>query len=232
MGQAQSKSRPSQEPISSTAMHTSLFGTTFSMRKNVRYGAGSKRQCSRLHTRRTTLATPSAVQSGRTTNLLFLVTGMAQGTSAVSTSIKQFPRPQSVLEILVIFVPNPTTEHACNPDWFRSPRSKWRADTESEHCARFNASDPNVQGLLGMIPLPTRRSSGAEFYNTLSLTPNNWREELIRVDHNLSDKERLTFRFIHDSWETLNSVPLWTNGGRFQRSRPTSRALESVWFLA
>jgi hypothetical protein len=40
-------------------------------------------------------------------------------------------------------------------------------------------------------------------YNT------HWREELIRVDHNLTENERLTFRYIHDSWGTVNQGPLW-----------------------
>ncbi len=72
-------------------------------------------------------------------------------------------------------------------------------------------SDPNVQGLLGMIPLPTQ---GNAYITTIS-QPTNWREELIRIDHNISDKERLTFRYIHDSWTTINPVPLWTNQGSF-----------------
>ncbi len=79
----------------------------------------------------------------------------------------------------------------------------------------FNASDPNVQALLGYIPLPTTGSPGAEFYNTNISLPTNWREELVRVDHNLTSNERLTFRFIHDSWDTVTSTPLWTNAGSF-----------------
>jgi hypothetical protein len=75
----------------------------------------------------------------------------------------------------------------------------------------FNASDPTVQGLLGMISLPTQGNS----YITTISQPTNWREELLRVDHNISDKERLTFRYIHDSWQTINPVPLWTNAGSF-----------------
>jgi hypothetical protein len=74
-----------------------------------------------------------------------------------------------------------------------------------------DSTDPNLQGLLGMIPLPTQ---GGSYITTIS-QPTNWREELFRVDQNISDKERLTFRFIHDSWETLNPVPLWTNTGSF-----------------
>jgi hypothetical protein len=75
----------------------------------------------------------------------------------------------------------------------------------------FNSGDPNVQSLLGMIPLPTQ----GNLYLTTITQPTNWREELIRVDHNFTDKERLTFRYIHDSWTTLNPVPLWTNAGSF-----------------
>jgi hypothetical protein len=74
-----------------------------------------------------------------------------------------------------------------------------------------NTSDPNIQGLLGMIPLPTQ---GNEYTATIT-QPTNWRQELIRVDHNLSEKERLTFSYIHDSWYTLNPNPLWTNQGSF-----------------
>src|SRR6202022_4660550 len=46
--------------------------------------------------------------------------------------------------------------------------------------------------------------------NTIS-TPTTWREELIRIDHNLTDNYRLTFRYIHDSWQTVVPHPLWGN---------------------
>src|SRR6185369_13103256 len=49
--------------------------------------------------------------------------------------------------------------------------------------------------------------------------PTNWREELIRVDHNFTDKVRGTFRYIHDSWQTTTAVPLWTNAGSFPTSQ-------------
>jgi hypothetical protein len=74
-----------------------------------------------------------------------------------------------------------------------------------------NPSDPNVQGLLGMIPLPNQGNA----FTAVVSQPTNWRQELIRVDHNLSDSERLTFRYVHDSWYTLNPTPLWTNQGSF-----------------
>ncbi|HZR56508.1 MAG TPA: carboxypeptidase regulatory-like domain-containing protein [Terriglobales bacterium] len=79
----------------------------------------------------------------------------------------------------------------------------------------FNANDPNVQALLALIPAPNAGSGANSFYNASPIQPTNWREELIRVDHNISSKERVTFRYIHDSWDTINAVPLWTNAGSF-----------------
>jgi hypothetical protein len=49
--------------------------------------------------------------------------------------------------------------------------------------------------------LPTYVSNPS--YNT------HWREELIRIDHNLTENQRLTFRYIHDTWGTVNQGPLW-----------------------
>jgi len=80
-------------------------------------------------------------------------------------------------------------------------------------------NDPNVQALLPMIPLPTQGQPGAELFNVATVLPTTWREELIRLDHNLSSKERLSFRFIHDSWDTVTSTPLWTNAGSFPTTR-------------
>jgi hypothetical protein len=79
----------------------------------------------------------------------------------------------------------------------------------------FNAGDPNVQALLGMIPLPTTGVPGAEIFQASPAQATAWREELLRVDHNFNDKVRAMFRFAHDSWSTTNAFPLWTNGGSF-----------------
>jgi hypothetical protein len=38
---------------------------------------------------------------------------------------------------------------------------------------------------------------------------------LFRIDHNVTDNVRASFRYIHDSWDTLNPTPLWTNVGSF-----------------
>jgi len=79
----------------------------------------------------------------------------------------------------------------------------------------FNINDPNIQALLPMISGANSGTPGAEFFNSASVLPTTWREELVRVDHNLTSNERLSFRFIHDSWNTVTNVPLWTNAGSF-----------------
>src|SRR5437899_1102533 len=79
----------------------------------------------------------------------------------------------------------------------------------------FNPSDPTIQGLLSEISPPTGGSGTDSVFVASPVQPTNWREELIRIDHNLTDKQRLTFRFIHDSWDTVTAVPLWTNQGSF-----------------
>src|SRR5215475_9414541 len=37
-----------------------------------------------------------------------------------------------------------------------------------------------------------------------------WREELFRVDHDLSSRLRLSFRYIHDAWDTTVLSPQWS----------------------
>ena len=90
----------------------------------------------------------------------------------------------------------------------------------------FAANQAVAQALLTMIPAPTGANastcvpgsgSGSNqcFFTAAPAQGTNWREELVRVDHNFSDKIRATFRFIHDSWQTTTAVPLWTNQTTF-----------------
>src|ERR1700728_4102912 len=74
-----------------------------------------------------------------------------------------------------------------------------------------NQLTPTATGtaLLPLIPLPTLDTPGASIYNTNVSLPTNWREELVRVDQNITDHERATFRYIHDSWTTLEPGPIW-----------------------
>jgi hypothetical protein len=73
--------------------------------------------------------------------------------------------------------------------------------------------------LTALIPQPNF-SSGAipgvndQWYLPPTL-PMKWRQELFKIDHNISDKVRASFRYIHDSWNEQYPVPLWTDGTTF-----------------
>ena len=68
------------------------------------------------------------------------------------------------------------------------------------------------QALLALIPTPTYTdpNTGIGNYVANVVTPTSWREELIRVDHNINDKWHATFRFTHDSWKTVSPTSQWT----------------------
>jgi hypothetical protein len=81
-----------------------------------------------------------------------------------------------------------------------------------------NPNDPNVQALLSLIPAPNFGQvtvPGSALFHEIFSQPTTWREDLVKIDHNFTDKQRLSFRYIHDSWNTLNPVPLWTDAGSF-----------------
>jgi hypothetical protein len=83
-----------------------------------------------------------------------------------------------------------------------------------------NQLTPTAQAnaLLPLIPNPTLDTPGQAIYNTNVSLPTNWREELFRIDHNITDHERATFRYIHDSWTTLEPGSIWDTA-----SFPTSQ---------
>jgi hypothetical protein len=76
--------------------------------------------------------------------------------------------------------------------------------------------DPNAQAILAEIPQSNADPSvcgGAPIVGCFNASPANkttWREELVRVDHNFSPKLRATFRYIHDSWQTVVPTTLWS----------------------
>ncbi len=67
------------------------------------------------------------------------------------------------------------------------------------------------KALLAIIPSANTTNGGFPAVSQTISSPTTWREQLIRVDHNLSDNYRLTFRYIHDSWQTVVPNPLWGN---------------------
>ena len=77
----------------------------------------------------------------------------------------------------------------------------------------------NFTGIDGMYTTGQAAGSPIPVYVSDPSLPTTWREQLIRVDHNLTDSERLTFRYIHDSWKTVNENALWGNGSSFDNLR-------------
>jgi len=80
----------------------------------------------------------------------------------------------------------------------------------------FSTIDTNSQALLNsnLIPLPNSttgcNSTIGSCYDAVISEPTHWRQELIRVDQNLTSKLRASFRYIHDSWDTITPVPQWS----------------------
>jgi len=72
--------------------------------------------------------------------------------------------------------------------------------------------DPNAQTLMQLIAPPNFGSGAQSFYIASPSYPTSWREELIRVDQNITSKVRLMVHYIHDSWSTVNPTPLWSTG--------------------
>jgi hypothetical protein len=83
----------------------------------------------------------------------------------------------------------------------------------------FAASATVDQALNALIPQPNQASGNVgstldQWYLPPTL-PTHFREELFRIDQNVTDKLRANFRYIHDSWDQTYPVPLWTNGTNF-----------------
>lgn len=89
--------------------------------------------------------------------------------------------------------------------------------------------DPTSQAILAtnLLPAPNSASGCNSTVSTpanlacyvTSVSPSTyWREELFRIDHNLSASEILSFRYVHDAWDTTVLTPQW---GLVQNSFPS-----------
>jgi len=89
--------------------------------------------------------------------------------------------------------------------------------------------DPTSQALLntGLLPAPNSvggcnspvSSPSNPACYVASVSPStNWSESLFKIDHNFSNTEILSARYIHDSWDTNVLTPQW---GLVQNSFPT-----------
>jgi hypothetical protein len=76
-----------------------------------------------------------------------------------------------------------------------------------------NKVTPTATGtaLLALIPQANTTNGPFSAVTETVASPTTWREELLRVDQNLTSNYRLTFRYIHDSWQTVVPNPLWGN---------------------
>jgi len=80
--------------------------------------------------------------------------------------------------------------------------------------------DPVAQAFLGtnLLPAPNAAAgcnspvstpSNPACYNASISPSTNWKESLLRIDHDLTKSEILSLRFIHDSWNTTVLTPQW-----------------------
>jgi hypothetical protein len=80
--------------------------------------------------------------------------------------------------------------------------------------------DPTSEALLatGLLPAPNAvggcnspvsTPSNPACYDASVSPSTTWYESLFRIDQNLSQSEILSFRFIHDSWDTTSLTPQW-----------------------
>jgi hypothetical protein len=84
--------------------------------------------------------------------------------------------------------------------------------------------DPNAAAVMGanVIPAPNSStgcsSSISSCYDVVPSPNTYWRQELFKIDHNVTANTRATFRYIHDSWDTTELTPEW---GTVRNSFPT-----------
>ena len=64
--------------------------------------------------------------------------------------------------------------------------------------------------LLALIPVGTVDQPANSTYIASPTQPTTWREELFRIDHNLTEHNRVSFHYVHDSWDQVQSSTLWT----------------------
>jgi hypothetical protein len=70
----------------------------------------------------------------------------------------------------------------------------------------------NAKDLMALLPAANLPNN---YYSASPALPTHWHEELFRIDQNFSDKLRMFFRFIHDSWTQIEPTPEWGNGASF-----------------
>src|ERR1039458_688350 len=72
--------------------------------------------------------------------------------------------------------------------------------------------DPNAKDLLALLPAANLPNN---YYSASPALPTHWRQELFRMEQTFTDKLRMFFRYIHDSWTQTEPTPEWGNGASF-----------------
>ena len=91
---------------------------------------------------------------------------------------------------------------------------------------KANFGDVNMYAILGhgLIPAANAKSGCSSSTGTCyiaAVSPlTHWREELFRIDHDVTARHRLSLRYIHDAWDTVVLSPQWGYLGS-QNTYPT-----------
>jgi hypothetical protein len=109
-----------------------------------------------------------------------------------------------------------------NPDCPQDPKSGTLQPILNIHVGYTSAAILNT----GLIPEPnsnagcnTTNPTGLNKCYIASVSPRTyWREELFRIDHRLTPTQQLSFRYVHDAWNTTTLTPQW---GVVKNSFPT-----------
>lgn len=87
--------------------------------------------------------------------------------------------------------------------------------------------DPRSEAIMNtnIIPMPNSKTgcnttvTSVPFCYVAAISPlTTWREDLFRIDHNITPTQKLYFRYIHDAWDTVVTAPQW---GFIHNSFPT-----------
>ncbi len=112
------------------------------------------------------------------------------------------------------------------------PSSMADCPTGSQVTAFQVTPTPTGAALLALIPHANTTANGFPAVQETVTSPTTSREQLIRIDHNLSENYRLTFRYIHDSWQTVVPNPLWGNSTASFQNVTTSFVGPGTSFVA
>jgi hypothetical protein len=90
--------------------------------------------------------------------------------------------------------------------------------------------DPTAQALLNaLVPAP---NNGVNFYTAAPSLPTNFREDMFKIDENITDNIRAFFRYTQDAFEQDSVPTLWSSANfGTVKSRWTSPAKSAVFHL-